>query len=172
MAETEMTATERKPRYMTPEKRERLLRDIAMGQLPLQALAAQYGITHGYIRQLKSDNQAAIDQYAAEIRATFTEELTRNGIPLWVADAHNRTAIRQAALQSILEQQAALLAGGDEPLGLWEQEHWAKLETLKNQILRHLDDASGQLPMRQPPAPPVHEHRSQVVLDRPGEALR
>ncbi len=148
--------TQLKGRYLTPAQTEAVIRDIAAGNLPLEAIAAQHGRSYAHIKRLSSENKQRI----AELREEWN---TAGPVPLWIRDKNNRLALRQGALISILEQQAKLkdiLEGmaEDEQRGdliVLEQykivrEQWLKLEQLKQQILRHVDEIEGQLPTRAP----------------------
>jgi hypothetical protein len=149
--------TRLKGRYLTPAQTEDVLRDIAVGQLPLDVIAAQHGRSYSHIKRLSYENKERI----AEIRAEWNADA--GPVPLWIRDKHNRLAIRQGAMVSILEQQAKLkeiLEGMEEDEGRGDlivleqykivREQWVKLEQLKQQILRYVDDAEGSLPTRAP----------------------
>ncbi len=147
------TSSRQNSRNLTESEKERLLEDIAAKQLPQRVIAAQWGLSHQWVRQIASDNKERI----ADIRLSWDLKAgDESPVPLWVRDKLNRLALRQGALLKILEQQAALEAhaewtvdGTDAPTVI--SDHWAKLETLKQQILRHIDEIEGQLPTRLPP---------------------
>jgi hypothetical protein len=156
------TDTQRKPE-MSANRKEELLHDLALNPLPVKVIASMYGITYQYARLLKSQNKEKIAEIKADAEAIRIEEAGKAMADLWILDPQNRYAIRQGALVKILEKQQALEHSTD----IWEQEHWAKLETLKHQILRYLEDSAGQLPTRSQPVP----DQGKITYEIPGVDL-
>jgi hypothetical protein len=143
-----VTNASHKPNLSANRKQE-LLHDLALNPLPVKVIASMYGITYDHARRVKSENKDRIAEIRADAEAIRIEEAGKSAANLWVLDPQNRHAIRQGALTKILEKQQAL----EDSTDIWEQEHWAKLETLKHQILRYLEDSAGQLPTRSQPVP-------------------
>jgi len=144
---TDDTATTPKPRYMPPARRRQLLAEMALGGMNYGQLAAKFGVSRDHIKHLAGSERDEIEAIKGEL--TEKEKL------LWPVDRYTRNLERVTDLARIEDEltkhetardEFGEVVGADVPLS----DQWAKLLTLKQQVLRAIQEDYAQVPLRVP----------------------
>jgi hypothetical protein len=152
---------------MSPARKRQLITEIAIGEIPMRQLAHKYSISYGYIRELKVEYQAEIDEIIAEVTDKERDIL-------WPTSRFARNYERVTDLVHINEEMEKLRAAaarfadqmGED--GEPTSEHWLRLAQAKQNILKAIAEDYGQLPTRAAPIPP---EQGKATYEMPGVDL-
>jgi hypothetical protein len=132
---------------LSAAERRQLLSEMALGERNYRQLAAKFGISRQYVKQLAVSNREEIEEIKKEVLEREKE--------IWPADRFERNHNRVTRLAEIAEEMRLCRAERDEfgeivEAALPTGSQWLALVQEEQKIIRAIQEDYGQLPTRVP----------------------